>query len=209
MRAILYVTLASLLLIACSQNSDGGGADATQARTKKASSKNKPNKTASKKGASKKTTSKKDTSPQKTPKKARTRPKDPKPAATPNAPTPPPKGRPFDGPPSEAIVGQWDIRLNRDSLPEGIQNFKELDAMFRGTMRFDGSIVVVNISGQADAIPYKVLRDENETLEIALAEAETSTFEVTFINHDHIKLKDNRRKGELLGARQIKDAPKP
>lgn len=117
-------------------------------------------------------------------------------------------GRPFEGPPSEAIVGLWNIQINRDSLPDGIKNFEELDKALRGTMKFDGKIAVVNISGQADAVPYTVLRDKDETLELALAGESKAKFVVTFVDHDNIKLKDTQRSGELLGARQIDKADK-
>ncbi|MEL6180508.1 MAG: hypothetical protein AAFS10_16230 [Myxococcota bacterium] len=220
MRSVLFVCAMALLLVSlgCQQDSSGDAetkptASKTDRKSnkgsKKPSEKGKKGSTKSTlkkgsksedKGSGAKTADKKPTG-----KNGTSKPSTDKTEAEPKDKTAEviPKGRPFEGPPSEAIVGLWNIRINRDSLPEGIKNFEELDKTFKGTMKFDGKIATVNISGQSDALPYKVVRDEDQTLELALAGGSDAKFKVTFLNHDNIKLRDNQRDGELLGAREL------
>lgn len=114
-----------------------------------------------------------------------------------------PKGPPFKGPASKAIVGKWDIRLSNKILPEGADKMgaEGLAGLTRGTMKFDGSVAVVDILGQAEALPYTVLSEKDNVMEVARKGSDQVAFKITFLTQDHIKLEEAKRKGEMTGTR--------
>ena len=111
----------------------------------------------------------------------------------------------YEGPPGKAIVGTWSLTISKAGLPQGLpKEFqKELNAIKKVTMKFDGKKVVVDLGkGKKNTLAYTVKEDSKISATLTTkAGEEAGSVQVTFLDNDNILINSTNFPVQMKGKR--------
>jgi hypothetical protein len=111
----------------------------------------------------------------------------------------------YKGPPAKAIRGTWSLTVSKAGMPAGLPKElqKELDAIKKVTMKFDGKKVVVDLGkGKKNTLAYTVKEDSKISATLTTkAGEEAGSVQVTFLDNDNILINSTNFPVQMKGKR--------